>query len=103
MDACEVKLKSRECNTSSSSSSQDLLKEVYNETMNLLLFSSVHNNNLFYATTLCQKKVRVNFQKNGTSALHLAAQAGHTRIVELLLDYNANPNIQSNSLALNSD
>lgn len=65
--------------------------------MTIRLIKAAANNNLHLAFQYLRVGDDINFQEGlyGQTALHCALQSGHNNMVQLLLNFGANPNIQN--------
>lgn len=65
--------------------------------MTIRLIKAAANNNLQLAFQYLRAGDNVNFQEGlyGQTALHCALQSGHNNMAQLLLNFNADPNIQN--------
>ena len=62
------------------------------------IFDAVQNGDIIRVRELLDSGVDPDskYEFNGKTPLHVASGLGHTDIVELLLEYDANPNIRNN-------
>lgn len=65
--------------------------------MTIRLIKAAANNDLHLASQYLRVGDDINFQEGlyGQTALHFALQSGHNDMVQLLLNFGANPNIQN--------
>nr|CAB3262194.1 uncharacterized protein LOC100178568 [Phallusia mammillata] len=64
---------------------------------------AIKKRNLAEIKRLIEKGVDVNFSENGSTALHIAAKCGDTKVFELLLRYGADPSKKDNMAQLPED